>query len=163
MDEQKEKQQWHGRISAEISDASAEQVWKEARSFSGLERWHPSLEECEIVEGEDGSVGCVRMCRNGDLWVKEMLVAFDDATMSYTYSVIDGNIGLDSFVVSFTVLPATATAVSSSSSACTVVWEFRVDPPPNTSYEEFLGFLKSSYRDMAEGLQLLARAQPVVA
>lgn len=72
-------------------DAPADAVWAKVKNFSGLNAWHPAVAKDEIVEGKDNEVGAVRLLTLGDGGtIKEKLLAMDDASRSFQYSILEG-------------------------------------------------------------------------
>ncbi|CAN6564410.1 unnamed protein product [Malus baccata var. baccata] len=132
-----EKQlKWEGKASAELKGPKAEQIWPLLEDFFGLHKWFPTLTTCLGVEGTPGVAGCVRFCagvktpvdhksdQNQDQekvnWTKQKLLSIDPAKMTYSYSIIDGNIGFNSYISTVQVVLKDA--------GCTIVWKYEVEP-----------------------------------
>jgi mxaD protein len=66
-------------------------VWTKIKDFNALNSWHPAVAKDEIVEGENNQVGAVRLLTLGDGGtIKDKLLAWDDAGMSLSYSILEG-------------------------------------------------------------------------
>lgn len=66
-------------------------VWAMIKDFNGLNTWHPAVATDVIVEGENDQPGAVRLLTLGDGGtIKEKLLAWDDAGMTYSYSILEG-------------------------------------------------------------------------
>ncbi|KAM1173683.1 hypothetical protein FF1_026344 [Malus domestica] len=91
---------------------------------------------CHGVEGTPGVAGCVWLCdgfktpvdpksdQNQDQEkanrTKQKLLSIDPAEMTYSYSIIDGNVGFNSYLSTVQVVPKDA--------ECTIVWKYEVEP-----------------------------------
>jgi mxaD protein len=73
-------------------NAPAPEVWDEVNDFDDLDEWHPAVAEAKIIKGgDDNKVGAQRLLTLGDGGtIKEELLAYDDAGMSYTYKILEG-------------------------------------------------------------------------
>ncbi|BBH08358.1 Polyketide cyclase/dehydrase and lipid transport superfamily protein, partial [Prunus dulcis] len=132
-----EKQlKWEGKASAELNGPEAEQVWPLLEDFFGLHKWFPTLTTCLGVEGISGQPGCVRYCagfktpvdhkREQDQdqekvnWTKQKLLSIDPAQLIFSYSIIDGNVGFNSYISTVQVVPKEG--------GCSIVWKYEVEP-----------------------------------
>jgi len=155
---------WEGSVNVPVA-ASVERVWEIASDFCGLQRWHPLLSVCRIVEGTEQMPGCVRYCAassscdnngcggggDGVLWVKEKLIGMDNMERRYNYAVIDGNMGLHGYEVTVQVMPTSSGVQDFGQSLIT--WSFQVDPVANYREEDFTDYLRSVFVGMAKALQ----------
>jgi mxaD protein len=88
-------------------NASADKVWSTVKDFNALNSWHPAVEKDEIVEGKNNTVGAVRLLTlKGGGTIKEKLLAFNPATRSFSYSIVEGVIPVSSYKSNFTVKAA---------------------------------------------------------
>ncbi len=74
-----------------IINASADMVWKLARDFNGLPKWHPAIATSEIEGGLAADrVGCVRRFtrRSDNGLLREQLLSLADDTRTLTYSIL---------------------------------------------------------------------------
>lgn len=74
-------------------DATADTVWAKIKDFDKLNTWHPAVAKDEIVEGKNNEVGAVRLLTlagEGGGTIKEKLTAFDDATKTVGYTIVEG-------------------------------------------------------------------------
>jgi mxaD protein len=99
----------------EINAPPAE-VWKFVKRFDGLKDWHPAFAKSDIIKGRDGHIGAVRALtvKDGPTFTEELL-AFNDASMAYTYDIIESPLPLDRYQSTMTVKP-------NSSGGTTVTW-----------------------------------------
>src|ERR1019366_7274217 len=88
-------------------DAPASKVWHAAKDFNGLNTWHPAIATDEIVEGKNNTVGAVRLLTlKGGGTIKEKLLAFDPASRSYKYAIVEGVIPGSDYTSTFVVKSA---------------------------------------------------------
>ena len=100
-------------------NAPASAVWSKLRDFNALNSWHPAVISDEIIEGENNTVGAVRLLTLVDGGtIKEKLLAWDDAGMSMTYNILEGVLPVSSYVSTLKVeiLTDTSSKVTWSSS-----------------------------------------------
>jgi len=80
-------------------NAPATAVWSKLREFNAFNKWHPAVVKDEIIEGENNTVGAVRLLTLGDGGtVKEKLLEWDDAGMSLKYSILEGVLPVRDYV-----------------------------------------------------------------
>jgi mxaD protein len=85
-------------------DASASKVWDAAKDFNGLAKWHPALASDEIVEGTNNKVGAVRVLTlKGGGTIKEKLLAFNAASHSFKYAIIESVLPVSDYTSTLTV------------------------------------------------------------
>jgi mxaD protein len=85
-------------------NAAADKVWSTVKDFNGLNTWHPAVEKDEIVEGKNNTVGAVRLLTlKGGGTIKEKLLAYNPASHSFSYSIVEGVLPVSSYKSSFTV------------------------------------------------------------
>ena len=88
-------------------DAPASKVWHAAKDFNGLNTWHPAIATDEIIEGKNNTVGAVRLLTlKGGGTIKEKLLAFDPASRSYKYAIVEGVIPVSDYRSTFVVKSA---------------------------------------------------------
>lgn len=88
-------------------DAPASKVWHAAKDFNGLNTWHPAIATDEIVEGKNNTVGAVRLLTlKGGGTIREKLLAFDPASRSYKYAIVEGVIPVSDYTSTFVVKSA---------------------------------------------------------
>jgi uncharacterized protein YndB with AHSA1/START domain len=70
--------------------APADKVWAAVKDFDSLNKWHPAVAKDEILKGTNNMPGAVRALsiKDGPV-IKEKLMAFSDATHSFTYKMTD--------------------------------------------------------------------------
>jgi mxaD protein len=88
-------------------NASADKVWAQAGTFSGLNTWHPAVESDKIVQGTDNSVGAVRLLTlKGGGTIQEKLLARDDAKRMYKYAILEGVLPVSNYTSTLSVTAA---------------------------------------------------------
>ncbi|KAK2998874.1 hypothetical protein RJ639_022768 [Escallonia herrerae] len=98
----KDQPKWEGEACAKLAGPEAAQVWPLLEDFFGLNKWFPTLGTCLGVEG------AVRYCagfktpvNGGDEvvnWTKQKLISISPREMCFSYSIVDGNVGFNSYV-----------------------------------------------------------------
>eukprot|EP01018_Ginkgo_biloba_P013827 Gb_02241 [translate_table: standard] len=151
---------WRGSVT-KLTKSSTENVWKVAGDFLGLNKWAVQVEICNHIEGELNKPGCVRYCSGQNMgkkisktdnqmpWVKEKLLTMDPAGYSYSYTVIDGNLGLDGYFASLRLhhMPQ---------GNCAVEWSWEANPSNNCAEEQFVPMMSTSLEKMIERLDEVA-------
>ncbi|XP_059634916.1 lachrymatory-factor synthase-like [Cornus florida] len=150
-----QKPKWEGKACAELAGAKAEQVWPFLEDFFGLNKWFPTLHTCLPVEGVSGQPGCVRYCagfktpvNSGDdiiNWTKQKLLSIDPTEMTFSYSIIDGNVGFNSYVSSVRVVPR--------EDGCNIEWCYEVEPVEGWVLENLDTFIGSGLQVMAKRME----------
>jgi mxaD protein len=85
-------------------DASASKVWTAAKDFNGLNTWHPAVAKDEIVEGQNNTVGAVRLLTlKGAGTIKEKLLAFNSAGRTFKYAILEGVVPVSDYTSTFAV------------------------------------------------------------
>ncbi|CAI9093567.1 OLC1v1029098C1 [Oldenlandia corymbosa var. corymbosa] len=131
------KPKWEGTVSAKIEDVNADQIWMLIKDFFGIYNFFPTLQASYGVQGNNGEVGSIRYCEllpsspppsddddNGNKpevhYVKEKITAIDPDQRSLTFEIVEGNIGLYSYV-------ATLKVVVDDDDGCVLEWSFSFD------------------------------------
>jgi len=116
--------------------APAGKVWTQVRDFNGLGSWHPAVASDQIVEGENNTVGAVRLLTlKGGGTIKEKLLAFDPAARTVEYSILEGVLPVSSYT-------ATLTVKSLAGDKSAVIWSAHFkrknlgDNPPDTENDK---------------------------
>jgi len=83
-----------------------EKAWDAIKDFDALNKWHPGFASDQIVKGENNKVGAVRKLtvKDGPSFTEELL-AFDPATHSYRYRIIESPLPLRDYVSHISVKP----------------------------------------------------------
>lgn len=92
-----------------VIDVPAARVWERVRDFNGLPRWHPSIRDSRIENGDPADkVGCVRdfHLQNGDR-IREQLLGLSDYDMFCTYSILESPMPLTNYVATLRLTPIT--------------------------------------------------------
>ena len=91
--------------SVDIS-APVDKVWDAVKNFDSLDKWHPGFSKDELVKGENNKPGAVRKLtvKDGPSFTEELL-AFDEATHSYRYRIVESPLPLRGYVSHLSVKP----------------------------------------------------------
>jgi mxaD protein len=86
--------------------APVDKVWSAIKDFDSLNKWHPGFARDEIVKGDNNKPGAVRKLtiKDGPSFTEELL-AFDEATHSYRYRIIESPLPLRNYVSHISVKP----------------------------------------------------------
>ena len=87
--------------------APAGKVWDAAKNFDQLNTWLPPVAKDEIVEGQNNTVGAVRLLtlKDGGT-VKEKLVAFTPTAHTFRYRIVESVLPVSHYISVFTVKSA---------------------------------------------------------
>jgi len=86
--------------------APVDKVWNTLKDFDSLNKWHPGFAKDEIVKGDNNKPAAVRKLtiKDGPSFTEELL-AFDEATHSYRYRIIESPLPLRDYVSHISVKP----------------------------------------------------------
>ena len=86
--------------------APVDKVWDAIKDFDSLNKWHPGFAKDELVKGDNNKTGAVRKLtiKDGPSFTEELL-AFDPATHSYRYRIIESPLPLQHYVSHISVKP----------------------------------------------------------
>ncbi|GMQ06393.1 hypothetical protein CsSME_00051009 [Camellia sinensis var. sinensis] len=150
------KPKWEGKACAELQGSKAEQVWPLLEDFFGLNKWFPTLTTCLPIEGISGQPGCVRYCsgfrtpvNSGDEivnWTKQKLLSIDPKNMTFSYSIVDGNVGFNSYVSTVKVVPR-------GEQGCDIEWRYEVEPVQGWQPQDLDCFIGSGLQVMAQRME----------
>ncbi|XP_015898434.3 lachrymatory-factor synthase [Ziziphus jujuba] len=156
--QQQQKPKWEGRTTAEVVGFKAEQVWPLLEDFCGLHKWFPTLTTCLPVEGICGQPGCVRFCAgfntpvncDGDKvrvnWTKQKLLAIDRTKLTFTYSIVDGNVGFNSYI-------STVKVITKGEDGCSLEWSYEVEPVEGWTLKDLDFFIGTGLQVMATRME----------
>ncbi|XP_034700120.1 lachrymatory-factor synthase-like [Vitis riparia] len=160
----KHQPKWEGKACAEVAGCKAEQVWPLLEDFFGLNKWFPTLTTCLPVEGVSGQPGCIRYCagfkthaNSGDVimnWTKQKLLSIDPDELTFSYSIIDGNVGFNSYVSTVKVLPTLE--------GCSIEWRYEVEPVEGWTLGDLDSFIGSGLQVMAKRMEAALKADVVL-
>ncbi|POO00840.1 Polyketide cyclase/dehydrase [Trema orientale] len=155
---------WEGEASTELKHCKAEQVWPLLEDFFGLDKWFPTLSICLPVEGLSGQVGCVRFCAGFKTpvdpddqkemrvnWTKQKLLSVDPTRMTFSYSIVDGNVGFNSYVSALKVVPK-------GEDGCLIEWRYEVEPVEGWKLEDLDTFIGNGLEVMARRMEVALQA-----
>lgn len=75
--------------------APVDKVWDAVKDFDSLPKWHPGFADDKLIKGENNKPGTQRKLtvKDGPSFTEELL-AFDDATHSYRYRIVESPLPL---------------------------------------------------------------------
>ncbi|MFG2141229.1 SRPBCC family protein [Streptomyces sp. NPDC048650] len=97
----------HHLVRTAVLSADPDAVWRTIGRFGGLADWHPQVPP-SVIEGDvDPEVpGATRaFIHDGTVVARERLLAKDDATRSYRYTVLDPFLPLTHYEATLTAVP----------------------------------------------------------
>ncbi|KAI4316090.1 hypothetical protein L6164_024106 [Bauhinia variegata] len=155
--EQDKQQRWEGKVSAQLRNATADQIWLLLKDFFNFHKWFPSLSTCYGVHGCNGEPGCIRYCAGFSIsshgseksvsWSKERLVAIDHVDRSLSYEITDCNIGFKSYKSTIKVVPGVNGG--DGQGGCVIHWFFTVDPVEGWALEDLANKYDVGLQSMA--------------
>jgi mxaD protein len=87
--------------------APAGKVWDAVKNFDQLNTWLPPVAKDEIVEGQNNTVGAVRLLTlKGGGTVKEKLLAFTPSAHSFRYQIVESVLPVSHYTSVITVKSA---------------------------------------------------------
>lgn len=97
--------------SSAVVPAPLEQVWPAIRDFAGIARWHPAIDNGELIRGATGfEIGAQRRLTLGDGGVVvEQLVSLDDRFHALTYEILESPFPVRRYISTVRLAPITAT------------------------------------------------------
>ncbi|KAM7258824.1 hypothetical protein ACFE04_006728 [Oxalis oulophora] len=156
-------QKWEGKAYAEVTGIKTEQVWLYLQDFGGLNKWFPTLTTCLLIQGISGEPGCVRYCSGfktpadkdkrttSDInWTKQKLLSINPSEYTFTYSIIDGNVGFNGYVSTVSLLPK-----KEDDDGCVTVieWKYEVEPVQGWRLEDLDRFIGNGLQVMAKRME----------
>jgi uncharacterized protein YndB with AHSA1/START domain len=127
-------------------DAPPEEVWQLIGGFGSLPDWRPPLWSFELLEG--GRVR--RIGLSADSTIVERLETFDNASRSYSYSIIESPFPVTAYLATIRVLAGGARGIGSR-----VEWSGTFTPVDGASEAQAVEIFEGVYR---RGLDALAAA-----
>lgn len=113
---------------------TAEEVWAVVGPVCAIADWYPGIDSC-TEETVDGAPHRRLTASDGAVFLEKML-GHDDASMSYSYAIIESPLPISDYSADFTVKDDGGHAV--------VVWHSRFEPS-GVSEEEATGVVTSIY------------------
>jgi hypothetical protein len=86
-----------------LVNAPAKAVWALVGGFQTLDRWHPAVLESTLL-GTGKDAGDIRILALGDdMHIVEKLVLYDEAAMSFQYSILESPLPVGNYLATITV------------------------------------------------------------
>jgi Polyketide cyclase / dehydrase and lipid transport len=151
MDEQLQMEKWEGKVAIDLHSNEI-QAWSLLSDFFSLHLWLPGISTCEKVAGSESLPGSIRYVaalanESGEIsWAKEELIGFDPVERSFSYRVLDSNMGFGEYVAHFRVLPCTG-------DDCRLEWWFKCEPVTGWTQEGLISYMDFGLKGMAERVE----------
>jgi mxaD protein len=86
--------------------APVDKTWATVKDFDSLDKWHPGFAKDVISKGTNNQPGAQRTLtiKDGPSFTEELL-AFDEATHSYRYRIVDSPLPITGYVSHMSVKP----------------------------------------------------------
>ena len=124
--------------SVELNTTPA-RTWGAINDFSAWQSWHPAFASTQVVQGDGQSKGTVRVLTTGDgANFTEVLVAFDPASRSYQYRIIESPAPVVDYVSTIEVKETQAGSL--------VVWSSSFNVKAGTSEADAKKLIAGVYR-----------------
>ncbi|XP_078164611.1 lachrymatory-factor synthase-like [Carex rostrata] len=159
MNDQHQIEKWEGKVAIDLSTNEI-QAWSLLSDFFSLHLWLPGVSTCEKVAGSESLPGSIRYVaspayESGEVnWAKEELTGFDPVERSFSYRVVDSNMGFGEYVACFRVLPGMK-------DGCRLEWSFECEPVIGWTQEGLLGYMDSGLKGMAERVEKASNSDMV--
>lgn len=88
---------------ASLPAAAPAAVWAAIGDFCGIADWHPAVESCTLSEADGVPVRTLALKGGGTIVEKQL--AWDDAAMSYSYTILESPLPVEGYVSTISVLP----------------------------------------------------------
>ncbi|CAM6046703.1 unnamed protein product [Sphagnum compactum] len=153
--QQQQQEKWTGGVELTLS-CPVESAWAVQSDFLGLHKWAPNILVCELVEGENKKVGCLRHCvGTGTTWVHERLLQFDDDNMYMSYRMEQNHF---IFPKGFQGYHSTVQLQDGGEGKTKISWTYSVDPVFSQTEEELTKFMTGFYTSYLKSLEIAANS-----
>jgi Polyketide cyclase / dehydrase and lipid transport len=125
-------------------------AWAAIKDFGTWQSWHPAFASTQVIQGDGHSKGTVRVLttKDGGKFTEE-LVAFDAASRSYQYRIIESPAPVADYVSTIQVKETKA--------GSTVVWSSRFNVKAGTSEADAKKLISGVYRAGLDNLASVLR------
>ncbi|CAM6024014.1 unnamed protein product [Sphagnum balticum] len=153
-----QQEKWTGGVELTLS-CPVESAWAVQSDFLGLQKWAPNILVCELVEGENKKVGCLRHCvGTGTTWVRERLLQFDDDNMYMSYRMEQNHFV---FPKGFQSYHSTVQLRDGGEGKTKISWTYSVDPVFSQTKEQLTTFMTGFYTSYLKSLEIAANSNLV--
>lgn len=155
-----EQEQWQGAVEATLPSTPASAAWPHIASFCALHRYLPSIDVCELAEGEDSRPGCVRYVASlapgtttgeAGIWAREKLLEIDDDARRLAYAVVGSSMGFGRYVATMSIVAADQEGENDA--GCRLVWAFECEPVQGWTRDGLLGYLDGGVKAIAARIE----------
>ncbi|XP_011019591.1 PREDICTED: lachrymatory-factor synthase [Populus euphratica] len=163
MAEETPQIKWEGKSIVELKGPTADQIWPLLEDFCNINKWFPSIDVCNHVDGELGKPGLTRYCASKTLstygsydeaevrWVKERLLMINPTEKCLSYEVLENNSGFKSYVATMKVLEINGS--DAGENGCKIEWSFIADPVEGWTLEDFSSFINFCLQSMGKNME----------
>ncbi|CAM6016938.1 unnamed protein product [Sphagnum balticum] len=150
-EEKEEERKWSGGVELTL-ECPVKSAWALQSDFVGLHKWVPTVRKCELVEGENKKVGCLRYCK-GTSWVYERLLEFDDHNMYMSYRMESNHFV---FPKGFQGYVSKVRLRDGGEGKTFVSWTYSVNPVFSQTEEQLTKFMTAFYTNTLKHLETAA-------
>ena len=135
--------------SVELTSAPS-RTWDTIKDFTTWQAWHPAFASTDLVKGDGHSKGTVRVLttKDGGKFTEE-LVAYDAASRSYQYRIVESPAPVTGYVSTI--------AVKETKAGSSVVWSSTFKVKAGTSDEDAKKLISGVYRAGLDNLASMVR------
>ncbi|PIA42763.1 hypothetical protein AQUCO_02000309v1 [Aquilegia coerulea] len=159
MEQEQQQPKWEGKVNAKLKGLKADQVWPLLQDFFNLHKWFPTLSTSYGLEGVNGQPGCKRYCAGSSMpangggkilsWSIEKLLSIDPIKFTFTYELLHGNIGFESYVSTMRLLTLEKDGVDDDDDECLIEWSFSMNPVKGWKLENLIEKYQKGLERMA--------------
>jgi hypothetical protein len=123
--------------------AAPDAVWKAIGDFCGIGTWHPVVEKCELQQKDGKTLRLLSLKGGGQ--ILEQQSAWDDATHSYGYTIVESPLPVANY--------ASTISVAANGSGSTITWVGRFDAkgaPDDKAKEVIAGIYDAGLAGIAQ-------------
>lgn len=152
MQSQPQKNWQLSATSSKLNGVKADQAWSLlSRDYYSIHKYIPSLVvDTKKIDGNRHLT--VTLAGSPPIYyTKDRLLKMDQAGRSYTYEVVENNLGLGKVVATVKVVPAGA-------DSCVIEWSSVTEPAPGWTVSDFTNYLQTAASETAKKVGEILRA-----
>ncbi|GFZ08485.1 hypothetical protein Acr_20g0002930 [Actinidia rufa] len=159
---------WKGTVTAKAEGFTPSQAWSFFEDFGNLYKIDPNVDISYALEGVYGHAGLVRFCSahtttalpSGEneiavQWFHEKLLAMDPAKYSFTYQIMENNVGFTYCKSTVKVLPIH----DSNELGCKLEWTYESDPLPGQTPDYLSNYFGLNIQAMADAIKKILESK----
>ncbi|KAK1267558.1 Lachrymatory-factor synthase [Acorus gramineus] len=134
------KLEWEGKVTATLTNTTADQAWSLLKDFTNLHKILPTLQTCHLVEG-DGVV----------IWAKERLIEINPVRRFLRYVIEENKIRFRRYFVRIGAVDGSGGG--GGGGGCVIEWSYVADPIEGWPKEGFEAYLRTSLEAIARRIE----------